>query len=265
METIASFRLDKKNTWLLNTGATASVFKTVFEGEPVVAKRIASDRNSVLREIAAYQRIAELNMTDGVFQLKRVFRDNRNSTYLLFDDQTSKFPVDINEYLAARQKVFRVPIALAIFARLVSIVDGLLGAKIVHGDIKLENILFDPVDRDIRLIDFGASFLDVDTTEERIIPCCGTLAYLPAEFAKVDGKTTLDATLVYSLGVTLYGMLHYDLPFESPEERANYRGPIRMRRNLEFPVVRLLTGMLKRKPKDRMSFVDVKRFLVKMF
>jgi len=82
--------------------------------------------------------------------------------------------------------------------------------KIVHRDIKLDNILLDK-NHHIRLGDFG--FSKLVESEHHNSTLCGTVYYLPPELiAKEDYSFYSD---IWSLGVTLYAMVTQELPFHN--------------------------------------------------
>lgn len=56
--------------------------------------------------------------------------------------------------------------------------------KIVHRDIKLENILFDS-HRQVKIVDFGFS---VSTTDKKLRIFCGTPSYMAPEIIRRKGK-----------------------------------------------------------------------------
>jgi serine/threonine protein kinase len=86
--------------------------------------------------------------------------------------------------------------------------------SVVHRDIKLENIRFNPITGTVKILDFGfASFYSPD---EYLKTNCGSPCYAPPEI--YDNKP-YDGTLVdvWSLGVCLFGMVTGTLPFDAPD------------------------------------------------
>ena len=84
---------------------------------------------------------------------------------------------------------------------------------VVHGDIKLENILIN--EPRIKLSDFGlAKRAYSDNIEEN----CGTVEYAAPELLSEDKEEGLDPFKadMWALGVVLYALLHRQFPFDGP-------------------------------------------------
>lgn len=79
--------------------------------------------------------------------------------------------------------------------------------KIVHRDIKLENILLDDVDS-IKLIDWG---LLGKVDGEKLNQRCGSLHYVAPEV--IDGSYD-EKCDIWSCGVVLYILIANDPPFQ---------------------------------------------------
>ncbi|XZN89549.1 MAG: AAA family ATPase [Microcoleus sp.] len=118
--------------------------------------------------------------------------------------QTSPLPLD--EFL---------PIAIQI----VQTIEGLYHNRIIHKDIKPQNIIINPETKEIKLIDFSISSLLPRENQEIQNPKVleGTLAYMSPEQTGRMNRGIDYRTDFYSLGVTFYQLLTGQLPFNSTE------------------------------------------------
>lgn len=83
-----------------------------------------------------------------------------------------------------------------------------------HRDIKLENIIIDPVTKVIKLIDFG--FAVYSTKPLKLF--CGTPAYMAPEIvAKKEYKGL--AADIWTCGISYYVMLMGYFPFQAHTDR----------------------------------------------
>src|SRR5204863_5660396 len=124
------------------------------------------------------------------------------------------------ETLKARiRRMGRLPVAEAI-AYAIEIGRGLIAAhaeRIVHRDVKPQNVLIDPEGR-AKVTDFGiARSLELDglTAAGRVL---GTTDYVAPEQAIGEGATVQSD--IYSLGVCLWEMLTGDVPFKGDNQVA---------------------------------------------
>ena len=81
--------------------------------------------------------------------------------------------------------------------------------KIVHRDIKLENVIIDS-NYDIKLIDFGLS-KELESDGFLMKTLCGSGAYIAPEL--VERKRYTNAADIWSLGVVIYALAEGALPF----------------------------------------------------
>jgi serine/threonine protein kinase len=146
--------------------------------------------------------------------------------------------------------------ARVLFAQIASAVQYLHAAKrIVHGDIKLENVIL-TAHNSVRLIDFG--FARRNTGPSAID--CVSYAYASPE--ALLGMQCTEAIDVWSLGVVLYGMVSGRLPFGSVfsgelvesilENRPDYPS------GTSEELSDLLDRMLEKEADDR---IDIKRVM----
>lgn len=120
---------------------------------------------------------------------------------------------ELFEYILAH-KYLRENVSCKLFAQLVSGVAYLHAKKIVHRDLKLENLLLDR-NRNIIITDFGfANRFNAETGSDLMTTSCGSPCYAAPELVLHDGMYVASAVDVWSCGVILYAMLSGYLPFD---------------------------------------------------
>ncbi len=141
--------------------------------------------------------------------------------------QTSPLPLD--EFL---------PIAIQI----VQILEGLYHNRIIHKDIKPQNIIINPQTKEVKLIDFSISSLLPKENQEIQNPNVleGTLAYMSPEQTGRMNRGIDYRTDFYSLGVTFYQLLTGQLPFNSTEPMELVHCHIAM---MQIPPINLVPAM----------------------
>lgn len=103
--------------------------------------------------------------------------------------------------------------------QIVTTLEGLYRCRIIHKDIKPQNILINPQTKQIKLIDFSIASLLPRESQEIQNPnqLEGTLAYISPEQTGRMNRGIDYRTDFYSLGVTFYEMLAGQLPFPSTD------------------------------------------------
>lgn len=119
---------------------------------------------------------------------------------------------ELFEYILAH-KHLRESMAVKLFAQLISGVAYLHSKKIVHRDLKLENLLLDR-NRNIIITDFGFANRFNDTGVDLMATSCGSPCYAAPELVLQDGNYVGSAVDVWSCGVILYAMLSGYLPYD---------------------------------------------------
>lgn len=108
-----------------------------------------------------------------------------------------------------------------IIRQVLEVIEHCLVNKVDHRDIKDENILVDPTNMCIKLIDFGSAS---QLTEKAYTSFRGTDVYLPPEWYTKRSYSALPATS-WAIGCLIFTCLSGDSPFASREELKNTQIP----------------------------------------
>lgn len=146
--------------------------------------------------------------------------------------------------------------ARTLFKQIVRAVHYIHSKKIIHRDLKLENVLLDAQNR-CKIVDFGLS--DYVSSKERTVTDAGTEAYLaPEVFNGSSGDSDPYKIDVWGMGVILYAMTHGRLPFGRPDRetcaKLDLEGPP-FKTSISAGCRRLVRAMLTPRP-DRRATVD---------
>jgi calcium-dependent protein kinase len=148
--------------------------------------------------------------------LSSIDHPNVVQIYEFYEDNTNLYLV--TEYieggplheLIREMKKLPEEVACNIVRQLLSAIKYCHEKKIVHRDLKLENVLLDAksVSANVKVIDFGLSTLM--TTNQRLTACMGSSFYMAPEVINGDYDEKCD---IWSCGVILYSVLSGKLPF----------------------------------------------------
>ncbi|THH16230.1 hypothetical protein EW146_g4379 [Bondarzewia mesenterica] len=103
--------------------------------------------------------------------------------------------------------------ACKLFAQLVSGVGYIHAKKIIHRDLKLENLLLDR-NRNVIITDFGFANDFQHHSDDLMQTSCGSPCYAAPELVISEGAYVGSAVDIWSCGVILYAMLAGYLPFD---------------------------------------------------
>ncbi|PKI83239.1 hypothetical protein MVES1_003229 [Malassezia vespertilionis] len=119
---------------------------------------------------------------------------------------------ELFDYILAH-KCLKERDACRLFAQLISGVSYLHRKKIIHRDLKLENLLLDR-NRNVIITDFGFANNFSMRENDHMSTSCGSPCYAAPELVVQDGMYVGAAVDVWSCGVILYAMLAGYLPFD---------------------------------------------------
>uniref|UniRef100_A0AC35UAV3 Protein kinase domain-containing protein n=1 Tax=Rhabditophanes sp. KR3021 TaxID=114890 RepID=A0AC35UAV3_9BILA len=144
-----------------------------------------------------------------------------------------------------------------LFKQIVTTIFDLADRKILHRDIKDENIVIDLISGETRLVDFGAATL---LKKSRYSDFQGTKLYCPPEWFLKSIYMGKEAA-VWSLGVLLYNMLNGRLPFRNEKDicTSHMLGPLPYYNSLSEEVRDLIEKCLRFDMQSRASIEDILR------
>jgi serine/threonine protein kinase len=163
---------------------------------------------------------------------------------------------DLLSYVRKRKKLTE-PIAKKIFKHLI---DGLFychSKRVLHRDIKLDNILLN-VDGHIKICDFGVSKLVKE--KEIMTEQCGTPAYIAPEILRGHGYEGF-AVDIWSAGAVLFAMLYGTVPFKANNMKDLHKmimkGRYVLKDGISNNAKTLLSALLEINPKKRITIPEI--------
>ena len=208
---LCSFKLTKK----LGEGTFGVVrlATNIQTGEEVAIKimekaRITNkeDQERIARERDVLQNLRHAN----IVHLYSVI-ETEQYLYLIMEYVQGK---ELFDYIIDHTRLTEIE-ACKYYQQIVSGMEYLHAHKIVHRDVKPENLLLDSKTKDLKIVDFGLSniFADVDNNNFLLRSACGSPSYAAPEM--LDGKDYKAPPVdIWSSGIVLYGMVCGFLPFE---------------------------------------------------
>ena len=163
---------------------------------------------------------------------------------------------DLLGFIRKRAKISE-PTAKIIFKQIIKGLHYIHKKKIVHRDIKLDNVLID-LTNTVKICDFGVSRIlqPGDVMYEH----CGTPAYIAPEIFKDEGYEGF-ACDIWSAGVTLYYMLAGTQPFKANKiedlKEIILKGVFEPIEEVSKEANDLIKGMLELNPTKRFTVEDV--------
>jgi len=167
------------------------------------------------RDVARFRREYELTKgleIDGIVKpLDLVEIDN--SVAIIFEDSGG---ISLKQYLDG--KAIALDSFFSLAPQLVRILGEIHQQRVIHKDIKPDNIIIDGQGEVVQLTDFGiATRLPQTRQQDPLSLLEGTLAYLPPEQTGRMNRVVDYRSDFYALGVTFYEMLAGRLPYYSAD------------------------------------------------
>lgn len=215
MITLANYQITQQ----IYEGSHSRVYRAMRkdDGKPVIIK-VLKQEHSTYRELARYQQeykiISSLNL-EGVIRTYGLEKHQRILAIILedFGGESLRILLDNRDQPISYQEF--LTIAIKITASL-----GLIHAKkIIHKNINPANIIYNPHNGLLKIIDFGiATSLNIERPQLKFAEDIeANLAYVSPEQTGRMNRVVDYRTDFYSLGVTFYELLTNQLPFNSSD------------------------------------------------
>ena len=250
---LIQFILGKK----LGKGAFATVrLATHIKTNELVAIKILekkklkeNDKIRLNREIKILKKVRHRNIVN----LYNVI-NSKNSIYLIMEYIKG---TELFSYVNDKKRLNEAE-ACHYYQQIISGIEYLEKLKIVHRDIKLENIIIED-NKNVKIIDFGLS--NIYPKNNILFSSCGSPCYASPEM--IMGKNySGSGTDIWSSGIVLFAMLCGYLPFTDVDEQKLYKkimeGKIYFPQNISKLAKDLLKKLLNINPLKRININKIK-------
>ena len=191
----------------------------------------------------------------NIVNLLDVYRDSEQNTWYLVMEYNPGFVdlfdhVDKNRSLPSKESA-------NIIRQLVNVVYYLTLQNIDHRDLKDENILYNPVTKQIKVIDFGSSG---KLSPDPYSAFRGTDVYIPPEYF-LTGKYHSFQASVWAIGCISFVLLNGDCPFNSRQEVQEFKSVEQLNPTYSNRTLRLnfIRSCLNPNPDNRILLSDLLR------
>jgi serine/threonine protein kinase len=166
---------------------------------------------------------------------------------------------ELGKYLKSKGK-FTESEALGFFTQLVDAISFCHGEKLIHRDLKLENILLASSNSNlIKVVDFGIagvySNVSIDVSE------AGSIRYMAPEVITGKNRAANPAIDIWSMGCILYAMVHGVVPFDGNRKEIIdkiKRGNYELSKTISRECSDLINKMLTVDYKERITLIEIK-------
>lgn len=170
---------------------------------------------------------------------------------------------ELLRYLEEKKRLSETE-AHEIFRQIISAIDYCHRQKIIHRDLKLENIMkVDQNSLNIKIVDFGIAGLFAGRKSE--VTRAGSLFYMAPEVLSKKNLIASPAMDIWSVGCILYALVIGNLPFQDKSEMVLARKIIES--DVEIPkalklspeLTDLIDQMLHKNPERRIKMAEIKQ------
>jgi len=215
-QTIAGYSLESE----VGEGGTSAVFRATHAAHGTVAvkvlrEKLRQDRTAVarfLREARYGERVTHPNVVRTI----EIGEAGPGMHFLAIEWAIG----EILEKYAKRQGPLPVDEVCSIVKQIADAVHAAHSVGIVHRDLKPDNVMYDPVSRLVKLLDFGIATDTDQSPEQRLTRAgffVGTLMYVAPE--ALSGELVGPLADQYSLATIAYFLLTGCLPFPAKTPR----------------------------------------------
>eukprot|EP00210_Caulerpa_lentillifera_P004735 g4519.t1 len=208
------------------------------------------------REILIMKKMKHSN----IVTLSEVIDDPSGSKLLLVMEYLEGGPIMTRESLAQANRLSE-SLVFRHFRHMVQALDYLHSQRVVHGDLKPENVLIS-ANGEVKLSDFGCSKVIV-SGNEYLERCNGTPAFLAPEMMKPNTRYRGTPTDIYAMGVCLYTLVYGRIPFRASNlyqlfqvvqnEEPSFPEEVQISSSLKD----LLKKVLIKNPKERIKLSEI--------
>jgi predicted ATPase/signal transduction histidine kinase len=204
---------------LIHESDRTLVYKGVCQhSEKPVIFKILRNSHPTTDDIAEFDRQYEIAQKLNDPRIVKHYRleNHRNKCILILEDFGG---ISLRDYLRRQKNSagLSIPEFLAIALQITDILEVLIRKRVIHRDIKPDNILIHPKTKQIKLIDFSLASLLPKQQQilQNLADLQGTLPYLSPEQTGRMNRTIDYRTDFYALGITFYELLTGRLPFNA--------------------------------------------------
>ena len=197
-------------------------------------------------EVAVMSTLREVKT---VVCLHEYFQDD-NYVYIVMEKPIGS--IDLQHYLY-QENCLTEEVAVNIFGQLAKTLYKMHQLGVVHGDLKLQNVLINPSTLKVHLIDFGQSYFLSQKKDVTWESFTGTPSYAPPEMI-CSGKMNIQQAEVWSLGILLYTLVTGRKPFATDEE-ITLKG-LHLPASVSDDLKQLLLALLNKWPCKRYTLVQ---------
>jgi predicted ATPase/serine phosphatase RsbU (regulator of sigma subunit) len=213
MQVIEGYEVKEK----INTNSDIEVYRAIdkSDNKPIILKSIPihNEFHSSIINLKNEYDILKYLSSDLMVKVYS-FQRYSNGFLLAYEDTGG---ISLKQYVDGKKLPLDVFYLIAI--RLAEILSEIHRKKVIHKDIKPENVIINPNTMDVKLIDFGISTRlskeETKWTAANVLE--GSIQYISPEQTGRMNRSVDYRSDFYSLGVTFYLMLTGKLPFENTD------------------------------------------------